>query len=145
MVQNWSRNGWFGRLLGVLKMPKNLAIPKKCGKLRQHLFWKVSRSLILNLKQGSPGISEITQGRFFFLSHPGHPPSPGPKTDMSDIFRENIYRFGICSKKNIYGFRIYHKNIVYSSMPCVVSLLLVLSTPVKPYVDALCLQRSSGG
>ena len=42
----------------------------------------------LSLQQGSPGISEITRGRFFFLSRPGHPPSPGPKTDMSEIFQE---------------------------------------------------------
>ena len=45
-------------------------------------------SIPLDSNQGSPGISEITRGRFFFLSRPGHPPTPGPKTDMSGIFRE---------------------------------------------------------
>ena len=92
--------------------------------------------------QGSPGISEITRGRFFFLSCPGHPPLLGQKRICQIYSEKNIYRFGICSKKNIYGFRIYYKNIVYLSMPCVVSLL---STPVKPYVHALCLQHSPGG
>ena len=94
--------------------------------------------------QGSPGISEITRGRFFFLSHPGHPPPPllGQKRICQEYSEKNIYGSGICSKKNIYGFGIYYKNIVYLSMPCVVS---PLSTPVEPYVHALCLYRSPGG
>ena len=47
MVQNWSTDGWFARLLGVLKMPKNLATPKKCGKIKKTPFlnsFKVSDS-----------------------------------------------------------------------------------------------------
>ena len=47
MMQNWSRDGWFARLLGVLKMPKNLATPKKCGKIKETPFlnsFKVSDS-----------------------------------------------------------------------------------------------------
>ena len=42
MMQHWSRDSWFGRLLGALKVPKNLAIPKIMGKSRQHLFWTIS-------------------------------------------------------------------------------------------------------
>ena len=79
--------------------------------------------------QGSPGISEITRGRFNFFK-------AGQKQICQEYSEKNIYGSGICSKKNIYGFGIYYKSIVYSSMPCVVSLL---STPVKPYVHALCL------
>ena len=47
MVQNWSRDSQFGRLLGVLKVPKNLAIPKKRGKIKATPFlnsFKVSES-----------------------------------------------------------------------------------------------------
>ena len=81
--------------------------------------------------QGSPGISEITQGRFFFKAvQETPPPLLGQKQICQEYFKKNIYGSGICSKKNIYGFGIYYKNIVYLSMPCIVSLL---STPVKPY------------
>ena len=37
------------------------------------------------------------------------------------------YGFGICSKKNICGFGIYYKNIVYSSMPCAYNAALEVS------------------
>ena len=49
--------------------------------------------------QGSPGISEITRGRSFFLSRPGHPPPPL-------LGQKRICQ--IYSEKNIYGFRIYY-------------------------------------
>ena len=38
MAQNWCRDGWFGRLLGALKTPKNLAQPKKRGKIKATPF-----------------------------------------------------------------------------------------------------------
>ena len=96
----------------------NLSVFNKlCGK-------DAFTSIVLGTKrwsdiQGSPGISEITRGRFFFLSHPGHPPPP----------------LSWYSKKNIYEFGIYYSNSVPSSMRCVVSLL---NTPVKLYAHALC-------
>ena len=40
-VHKWCRidpDGWFGRLLGVLRMPKNLATPKKHGKIKATPF-----------------------------------------------------------------------------------------------------------
>ena len=49
--------------------------------------------------QGSPGIAEITRGRFFFFK-------AGQKQTCQEYSEKNIYRFGI-----------YYKNIVYSSMP----------------------------
>ena len=64
--------------------------------------------------QGSPGISEITQGRFFFLSRPGHPPSPGPKTDMSGIFREKHIRIRyLFQEKHIWIWYLLQENCVF--------------------------------
>ena len=83
------------------------------------------------IRKGAPGFQKSPGVDFFFKLSRTPPPLLGQKRIC------HIY-----SEKNIYGFRIYYKNIVYSSMPCVVSLL---STPVKPYVHALCLQRSPGG
>ena len=44
-------------------------------RFRRYLL--VLLGVLENFGQGSPGISEITWGRFFFLSHLGHPP-PSP-------------------------------------------------------------------
>ena len=45
---------------------------------------------------------------------------------------------GVDSLK-IYRFGIYHNMSVQMSIPCVV---LLLSTPVKPYMHALCVHRA---
>ena len=61
MVQNWSRDGWFARLLGVLKMPKNLATPKKRGKIKETPF--------LNSFKVSDSESEVRILKFWFSSY----------------------------------------------------------------------------
>ena len=52
--------------------------------------------------QESPEKSVITQGKFYFLSHPG-PPSPRLKMDMSGVFQEKHIQIRYIRKK-IYGF-----------------------------------------
>ena len=87
--------------------------------------------------KGAPGFQKSPGVDFFFKAvQDTPPPLLGQKRICQEYSEKNISGSGICSKKNIYEFGIYYKNIVYLSMPCIVSLL---STPVKPYVHALCL------
>jgi hypothetical protein len=60
------------------------------GNLSSSIYLHIN---IWSLVQGGPGISERTRGTFFLKSHPGPPPpSPRPKTDMSEIFQEKHIR-----------------------------------------------------
>ena len=80
-------------------------------------LWRREISLFCTA-QGSPGISEITRGRIFFLSRPGHPPllSWAKNGYVRNIPRKHIRIWYLFQEKHIWIWYL------------VVSLL---STPVK--------------
>ena len=86
------------------------------GQVRGNYAEEAEVSFCCHSVQGSPGISEITRGRFFFLSHPGHPPppSPGPKTDMSGIFREKHIRIRyLFQEKHVWIWYLLQEHYVF--------------------------------
>ena len=65
--------------------------------------------------KGAPGFQKSPGVDFFFLSRPGHPaPSPGPKTDMSGIFREKHIRIlYLFQEKHIWIWYLLQEHCVF--------------------------------
>ena len=85
-------------------------------------------------EQGRPGF-QISPGVDFFRAIHPPSPSPRPKTDILEIFQDK--HVGIW-----YLLQPHFGMSVQSSMPCVIPLV---STPVKPYMHALFIQRMHQG